>query len=293
MKNNIECEELFLKIYNNPDLCDEIELFISNHSVEMNVCIRLCQKGKWSLFLNRKPFFKLCLVFACLADTKAKYNKKGIDDTVFFDTMSDIKIWIDDCRNRTGEYGLEELNWIMHHMSLNIFRLGRLQFQMTKFNCADSYSSNGISVHRGENILNLHIARGAKLDTEACRNSLITAQEFFTRFFPDYPVNIFMCHSWLLYSGNKNFMSEGSNILKFAEMFDIIDEQETPQQAYLWLFGVKTSSIKLIAHRKRFGTYGDTSMLSSDTKLLCDAKKYIDSGGAFGDAVGIITLQTR
>ena len=47
-------------------------------------------------------------------------------DEIFYDTMSDIKIWINDHKARTGEDGVFELHWLIHHMNMSIFKIGRL-----------------------------------------------------------------------------------------------------------------------------------------------------------------------
>ena len=62
--------------------------------------------------------------------TFAKYKKLGIDDSVFYNTMRDIKIW---CKNN-GNKGLNNWGWIKNHLKCELFKLGRLQFIGSLFN---------------------------------------------------------------------------------------------------------------------------------------------------------------
>ncbi|NLG25887.1 MAG: DUF5596 domain-containing protein [Clostridiales bacterium] len=59
---------------------------------------------------------------------KAQYERAAIPDAVFRDTMSDLGIWMEVCRERTGQYGLIEYGWLVNHFAFRLFRLGRLQF---------------------------------------------------------------------------------------------------------------------------------------------------------------------
>ncbi|NQU44643.1 DUF5596 domain-containing protein [bacterium] len=48
-------------------------------------------------------------------------------------TLSDLDLWIREHKNRHGRYGLREINWLKFHFDGRVFRLGRLQFEMTSF----------------------------------------------------------------------------------------------------------------------------------------------------------------
>lgn len=283
-------KEIFLKIYPNEELAEKIENYIKSHKTIMKFFLCFCNKNRWEPFLKQKPIMKLALVYAFLPTVWDRYKEKNISEKIFWDTMSDIKIWIDDHRARTGEDGLYELHWIMHHMNLNIFKIGRLQYQKLFWFFKTPYDKNGVKISFGNKIINMHIPRGEKLDIDACEESLQMAKEFFKEYFPEYPDNKFMCHSWLLYPTNKDFMPEGSNILKFAELFQIVEEKETPQQTYLWLYGVKLKNPDLMKNKKETGNYGFIDILPQKTSLQKSTVEYIKNGGTFGDALGVIIL---
>lgn len=280
-------KDLFLKIYPNERLEGVIESYITANQLQVSFFLKLCRKNRWEMCLKLEPMMKLSLVFAYLPTVWDRYKEKGIDEDVFFDTMSDIKIWIDDHKKRTNEDGLYELNWIMHHMNLNIFKLGRLQFQKFFYYFKTPYEKDGDRTAFGDKILLVHIPRGEKLDIKECEKSFEAAKEFFGKYFPEYPNRKVVCHSWLLYSENKSFMSASSNILQFSDLFINIKEDECPQPPYLWIFGVKMNNRNLMKMKKKTGSYGYTGCLPQRSSLQQSAIKYINSGGTLGEALGI------
>lgn len=283
-----ESRAIFEKIYNNAELTEKLVSYVSRHKAEMKFYIALGRKKNWILALKRKPFVKLCIIFAYLPTVKRLYSEAGIGDGVFFETMDDIRIWIDDHRARTGEWGLYEMHWIVNHLNLELFRLGRLQFQKSRYFLPKPYENGETELKIGDRVLAMHIPRGGRLDPAECDESILRAKEFFAEFCPEYRTDCFSCFSWLLYPGNANFMKADDNILKFSARFDKLIEHESPHQTYLWLFGVKENSPKLIKNRKATGSYGHTENLPRKSELQLRAIEYIENGGQLGDAYGIM-----
>ena len=56
-----------------------------------------------------------------------KYSERGISDDIYFATFSDISVWASWYQRHTGKVGLDRINWLRHHVNLEIFRLGELQ----------------------------------------------------------------------------------------------------------------------------------------------------------------------
>ena len=121
--------EIFLKIYPSERLANKVEYYIGRHKGKVKFFLMFCQKNRWEVTLKQRPMMKLSLIYAFLPTVWDRYKEKNIPENIFWDTMSDIKIWIDDHRARTDEDGVFELHWLMHHMNLNIFKVGRLQYQ--------------------------------------------------------------------------------------------------------------------------------------------------------------------
>lgn len=280
--------EIFLKIYPSERLANKIEYYIGRHESKVKFFLLFCDKNRWEVTLKQRPMLKLSLIYAFLPTVWDRYKEKNIPEEIFWDTMTDIRIWIDDHRARTDEDGVYELHWLMHHMNLNIFKVGRLQYQKMVWYFKTPYNKNGVEIKFGDKFLNMHIPRGAKLDYDECVKSLDMAKDFFATYFPEFPNNKYACHSWLLYPGNKNFMPEGSNILKFASLYDIIQENEDPESAYLWLYGQKFKNAELIKNRKETGNYGHIDELPQNSSLQKSTIDFIKNGGIFGEALGVI-----
>lgn len=280
--------EIFLKIYDSERLADKLESYIKQNKKKIEFFLFFCEKKRWEVTLKQEPMMKLALIYAFLPVIYDRYKKKNISDEVFYDTMTDIKIWIDDHKARTNEDGLFELHWIMHHMNMNIFKIGRLQYQKCIWYFKPAKTRDGVKLNFGDKILNMHIPRGEKLIYEDCVKSVDMAKEFFSEFFPEFPNNKYMCFSWLLYPGNKNFMPEGSNILKFQSMFEILVEKEEPQPPYLWLYGVKLKNADLMKNKKETGSYGFTDQLPQKSSLQKSTIDYIKNGGTLGEGIGVI-----
>lgn len=287
MINFERSREIFLKIYDSERLCGVIESYITANKSRVKFFLKFCNKNRWELCLKQEPMMKLALVYAFLPTVWDRYKEMDISEDIFFATMNDIKIWINDHKKRTNEDGLYELHWIMHHMNLNIFKLGRLQFQKFFYYFKTPYEKDGDKTDFGDKIINVHIPRGEKLDRVECEKSFEIAKEFFAKYFSEYPNNKFVCHSWLLYSGNKNFMAENSNILQFADLFINIKDNECAGPPYLWMFGVKMNNKTLMKMKKKTGSYGYTGCLPQKSSLQRNAIEYINNGGTLGEALGI------
>lgn len=261
-----------------PNLIEELNLEknlkikVTDLIIKNEVCIlRLSKK-----FANKKPNCLKCksditrLACAIMASkiTYQKYKEKGIDDKIFFDTMDDIRIW---CENNDNK-GLNEYNWIKNHIAFELFKIGRLQFQL--FKCKNPTLNYGkLPIKYGDNAVYIHIPQGEKLDYEACVNSINLAKNFLKNFFPEFSFEYFFCESWLLYDKNKEFMDENSNIIKFQSLFNIAYSVADDKQAIERIFGKKEK---------------DVNCYKQETSLQKSAKNYMQNGGKLGLGIGYI-----
>ncbi len=280
-------KEIFLRIYPNNDIQAVTERYIRENEKSIIKALKRCHSGNWQRFLNKDPMFKLALIYSYLPYIKSKYDKSGISEDIFFDTMSDIKIWIDDYIQKSGKIGLKELNWIIHHMNMNLFKVGRLQYQKSVFPYKKQYINNGIEIKYKDKVWSVHIPRGEKLNARLCEESFDRFEKFAERFVPEYPKDKFVCNSWFLYPENKSFMSKSSNIITFAKMFDLIESKEYPSITYRFIFNADINNKKLTEHKKRFGNYGFIENLPNETSLQKSCINYILNGGSLGDGFGV------
>ena len=61
------------------------------------------------------------------------HRSKKVPIQITIDTFRDIKIWLKDFYRKNGRWGLKENQWLIHHFTGRLYRLGRLQFAMDKF----------------------------------------------------------------------------------------------------------------------------------------------------------------
>lgn len=164
----------------------------------------------------------------------------------------------------------------MHHVRLELFKLGRLQFQPIKRPVIlDMGCALKIARMLPKLCLNVHIPRGGKLDLSACEASLYGAPMFFEKYFRQ-SYSAFCCLSWLLYPGNKAFMKEKSNILAFSRLFEVIGEKKYDGDALYYIFGARKI---------------DPKSITPLTSLQASALEYYKSGGAFGLGFGVRNAQ--
>ncbi|MCM1544815.1 MAG: acyltransferase domain-containing protein [Ruminococcus sp.] len=216
---------------------------------------------------------RLAVVLKAAEKTYEKYVSKGIPESIFVNTFDDVRIW---CKNNSNK-GLENYGWLKNHVKLELFKLGRLQFQMFTATRNASKIPN-VPFKCGDKLLYVHIPQGEKLNFESCVSSIQEANEFFKTYFPEYNYKYFFCESWLLYEGNQNFMKSNSNILKFAGLFDIHSNFDSESQTYERIFNInKVPQLK-----------SDIANLPETTSLQKAAKAYALSGRKFGIGAGTI-----
>ena len=168
-------------------------------------------------FLATKPegVEALCKILYHCEALSERYREAGIDEQILLDTLHDIRIYCEEWTAVKGALTTGTTNWLRRHFGFDLFRLGRLQFGMT--GCWGDFPDADLK--KGDPTCDVHIPRGDKMTPEACRESFLAARAFFAKYFPDYKYKVFTCHSWLIDADLKEFLPEGSNILKFGDMF--------------------------------------------------------------------------
>ena len=172
-----------------------------------------------------------CLYFC--EELEKEYEKRGISKKILMDTLQDIVLWNDSYFNVYGELGLTEFPWIDRTFLMQIFRLGRLQFSMfpSEFNIEE------LGVKVDEPVLEVHIPRGAPLHYEDCEKSFEEAKIFFRKYYPEFPQQWCICHSWLLDESILPLVGEKSNISKFQTFFTPVQKNQSDSVirfSFLW-----------------------------------------------------------
>ena len=182
-------------------------------------------KGKTGKTKKLDPIEKLALVLSALPQVFEKYTLKGIPEQIFFDTFSDIKIWCDNAFEQYKKRGLVNIRWIAKHLSMKIFRIGRLQYEFSRFAILPHAKIGNVlkcPYRIGEKCVTLHIPQGEKLDNDACIKSLEEANAFFAKYYPDYKYRCYTVITWLLNPDLENVLGKDSNIVRFGKMFTLL-----------------------------------------------------------------------
>lgn len=290
IKTYIKANWIFFKeIYNDEVVLNAVREEINNESKKLMKYSEFLLDGKWNKLVGQSPLFILTTIVMCLKPTYDRYIRMGLSEQSFYDTMSDIKIWGEDYRaHHNGEVGLTEINWLHLHIDCEIFKFGRLQYQISRYYFEKSSEIGGNTVKFGDKCYNIHIPRGAKLDSVSCKKSITLAVDTLGDIFKDIPTGFMMCHSWLLSPQNQKFTTKDSNISKFAQMFKVVGESEEASQHFRWIFDINEDEKVFAKNKKKTGNYYDLSKFSPKTRLQSSAKDYIMSGGILTVAKGLL-----
>lgn len=148
------------------------------------------------------------------------YIEEGIDLSVYFDTIDDIRIWANTCVKETGVYGLKEIYWLNEHLRMRIYKLGRLQFQKRE---AKEFIQL-VKKHNLEKYVKsdyfyfVHIPEGERLSYELVQDSYQRAVKFYK------DDMIFAAESWILSDKMDMLFAPESNLMKFKNDFIVLSQ---------------------------------------------------------------------
>lgn len=164
----------------------------------------------------------LSFLYMC-ENLKQLYDEKAISSEILYDTLKDIVIWTKTWTELKGSLFLGETGWLSNHLDMRLFKLGRLQFCMSKLS-EDIPCAN---LSKGDNVLEVHIPAEGPMLRQSCEQSIEMAKKFFKTYYPDFEYKCFTCHSWLLDTSLKELLDDNSNIIQFQDMFDIVHEEKS------------------------------------------------------------------
>lgn len=197
-----------------------------------------------------------------------KYEARGVSREISIKTLRDINIWLQNYKDRYGEWGIWSFSWLTYAFTGDLFHLGRLQFRINK-------AIKGLP--SGEYGIEVHIPQGAPLKEEDCIASFDMARGFFKKHFPDYSPEYFMCDSWLL-NPNLEKITPKSNIAKFMKLWnkiELLDDKNKQAVERIFGFGI---------------TLSDIALFTPFTSLQKNAKDFLLSGGNLCMTTGYIEI---
>lgn len=148
------------------------------------------------------------------------YRRAGISDEVFYDSLCDLKWKLLECIRMHGIVGTFVAYWLIKFYQMNIFALGRFQFEIKTFD--KEFSVCGVDLKPDTTVIGVHIPSSGRLIREEYLASYAKAEKFFSHLFPDGKT-VFTCASWLLFPEHKVMLPETSGIRIFAEDYSLVE----------------------------------------------------------------------
>ncbi|WP_425244672.1 acyltransferase domain-containing protein [Streptomyces citrinus] len=176
--------------------------------------------------------FAVFVFVAALPYTRAFHRSRGIPDDVSRRSLADLGRNLAVHRRRFGTTGLLVPWWPTRHFRGDLYQLGRLQFERARLGrrTGTAIAGSGGPAGPGEPCLSVHIPdfRGP-MTPEACDDSIRRASAFFARHFPEEPMRVAVCHSWLLDRQLGRYLPADSNIVRFQDRFRIAYMSDEPE----------------------------------------------------------------
>lgn len=193
------------------------------------------------------------LLLLCLAPKLyERYEEEGLSENLFYHTLKDLTYKLNECRLIYGINGTFVADWFRHHFKMELFALGRLQFE--RFKTRYEYVYEGKTMPVGTRLINIHIPRTeTPLDHDEVLKSYKMAEEMFSDEFGGEPLT-FLCDSWLLDPHIPSFLKPTSNLTQFQNDFTIVFTGESREYSALWTVFDRIYN-------------GDVSVLPADTSL--------------------------
>lgn len=180
----------------------------------------------------------LYLLFISAKRMHENYAKKGIDEEIFWDTISDIRYKVQECKLVHDVWGTFVLFWYANFYRLVRFAFGRMQYDLWTYFLKKPYKKFGFNIDETHKVLSCHIPNsGEPFDKEARLESYKKAYEF-TATIDGFRPLVIVCNTWLFYKEHEEFLPKNSNILDFMSEFDIIHSEEVEGFPDAWrIFG--------------------------------------------------------
>lgn len=201
----------------------------------------------------------LACMLRCARETYGRCRAQGIPEQVFTDTFRCFPRFIGEHIASYGAPAFDRDWWTARQVSMELFRLGELEYETVTLDGAPAVS--------------IHIPSDAVLTQPRLRESWARARDFFGAYRPGYRDAVWYCHSWLLEPALARVLPEGSNILGFQRSFRIGRVDYGARDFVEWVFK-------------------DPGLAPEDypenTTLQRRLKAYLLEGGEIGEGLGYL-----
>ncbi len=204
---------------------------------------------------DEKGFIMLTCQLQAMKLTFDKYEKCGISEEIFIDTMKCFSRFIAEHKESYGCYGFDRDWWVGRQLSMQLFRIGELEYEILPEE------------------ISIHIPSDAKLTEKNCRESYEQTKEFLEKFCGNAAAKPFCCASWLLSPALEQLLPPDSHINRFRKAFRLLNWEQDSAEFMQWVY--KRRDIPL-------------EQLPEHTTLARRMKAHLLSGGKVGEAKGVL-----
>lgn len=155
-----------------------------------------------------------------LDSKQIKIHKKRVRESL----LNDIII-----RNYDG-IRISQMLWGAYFINIRIIEVGRLQYEFIKF--------NPLRENEYKECIKIHILSGEKLLEQEVKKSIIDSRKEIKKYFNLENADYY-CSSWLLSPAINKVLDKTSNIAKFYNMFNIIEEKDGLEDILNFVFNVR------------------------------------------------------
>lgn len=200
------------------------------------------------------------------------FEDHNVSMDILTHTLQDTALWIRNYKRHNGYLGLASRSWISVGFKGGLFRLGRMQFEMTTIK-----QETGLDyLKKGDPALEGHVPQGEPLDHDACMESYRRAFPFFEEHF-GYHAKAVHLKTWMLDPEMKKILPPDSNIMKWANDATLLPVEEKMSDLSRFIFGTPNIDLKTAPR---------------DTSLRRKILEHIEAGGEFCNRAGIIMRET-
>lgn len=267
-----EESEALLDILKDPELVDWAHQ-IADHCFIPEIA------GKAPDFPEGDRLAKAWFAAACFGADAAKehYRKKGLPESVLYETMTDITAWLRNSKRNHGVIGLSYARpWEASLWHGEVTRHGRLECNTESFYDGPVFTDEkgNVLVEKGDPVIQLHIPEDGPMDLKSCGHSMKRMADFFAAVFPDYSWKGFHCVSWLFDPQILPMFPAHSNVLKFHAL----------GRSYPVDIATDTKF-------RVFGTF-DPAEVKEPTTLQRNVAEFLRSGGIFKEGGWFLPRKT-
>lgn len=173
---------------------------------------------------------RMVFLLFCTPCLRYIYAQKGLAESLFWETMQDLRYKLVETQNNYRLWGAHSWEWCIDFFRCKRFQLGRLQYERHVYHLDTPYKQ----YRQGDVVIGCHIPSSGPLKRDDVLASLKRAYAFYNgKAFPDGILPVF-CVSWLLYEPHKDVFAKGSNLHAFYQMFDNIRNKADLKNSNFW-----------------------------------------------------------